>query len=380
MSRPSLSIRKHFAKLKDPRVPGRTEHRLIDLIAIAVCAVVCGCDDWAEVETFARRRSDWLKRALGLRGGVPSHDTFERVFDRLDPQAFQGCLLGWLRAVSGPLNLRHVAIDGKALRGSAGGAAALGPLHLVSAWATASHLTLGQVAVGGKSNEIEAIPRLLELLDLSGALVTIDAMGCQKEVARQITEAGGDYVLTVKDNQPRLLEDIRAAFERALDADFAGWDHDCYRTEGRGHGRHERRCYAILRDLGGIRDRDAWAGLRVIGMCYSERTAGGETGTEVRYFIGSLRASARRYGAALRGHWRIENCCHWHLDVTFGEDASRVRGRRGAENLAVVRRAALSLLKRHPARQSIKCKRLAAALDTDFLEETLRGAESLENL
>jgi predicted transposase YbfD/YdcC len=377
-----LCLRRHFATLKDPRRRHRRLHRLLDIITIAICAVIAGADDWQQIATFGQRRRDWLQRFLPLPHGIPSHDTFERVFDRLAPQAFQACFRQWVQALAEVLGVRQVAIDGKTLRGSATGG--LAALHLVSAWATANHLTLGQVAVDSKSNEITAIPRLLELLDLHGALVTIDAMGCQKEIARQIVDGGGDYLLVVKDNQPTLLADIQACFAQALDNDFAGLDHDCCRTSccrtsERGHGRHEQRCYHIIREPQGLRQGEVWAGLHVIGLCCSERTVGGETSTEVRYFIGSKAAGARAYGKALRGHWGIENGLHWHLDITFGEDASRVSKRHGAENFALLRRLALTLLKRHPAKQSIACKRLAAALDTGFLEEILRGNGNSEN-
>jgi predicted transposase YbfD/YdcC len=281
-----------------------------------------------------------------------------------------------VRAVAESLRIKHVAIDGKTLRGS--GSAKLGPLHLVSAWATAQHLTLGQVAVDTKSNEITAIPALLELLDLKGALVSIDAMGCQKDIAARIVAGGGDYVLTVKDNQPHLLEDIQARFERALDRDLAGVEHDTYETRGRGHGREEYRRYTVLYGTEGIRHHEEWASLSVIGMCYSERTVAGETTSEARYFIGSKRAGAKYYGTGLRNHWGIENCLHWQLDVTFGEDHSRVRRRNAAENLALLRRLTLSLLKAHPAKLSIAKKRFAAALDPCFLEEILQGDGILE--
>jgi predicted transposase YbfD/YdcC len=371
-----LSIPQFFAPLKDPRRAHRRLHLLQDIIIIALCAVIAGAQDWQEIETFGRKRRDWLRRFLELPNGIPSHDTFERVFDRLKPQAFQACFREWVRAVSDALRIEHVAIDGKTLRGS--GSAKLGALHLVSAWATAQRLSLGQVAVDAKSNEITAIPALLELLDLKGALVSIDAMGCQKDIAAKVVAGGGDYVLTVKDNQPHLLEDIRACFERALDQDFAGVEHDTYEARQRGHGREEYRCYTVLHCTDGIRHHEEWAGLTTIGMCYSERTVAGKTAAEARYFIGSKRASARYYGTGLRGHWGIENSLHWQLDVTFGEDRNRVTRRNAAENLALLRRLTLSLLQAHPAKLSIAKKRFAAALDPGFLEEILRGDGILE--
>jgi predicted transposase YbfD/YdcC len=374
---PDLSIPKFFAKLQGPRRAHRRLHRLQDIIVIALCAVIAGAQDWQQIVTFGRKRLEWLRGFLELPNGIPSHDTFERVFDRLKPQAFQACFREWVQAVSAALRIKHIAIDGKALRGSA--SAKLGPLHLVSAWATAQHLSLGQVAVAAKSNEITAIPVLLELLDLNGALVTIDAMGCQKEIAQQIVAGGGDYLLAVKDNQPNLLEDIQTCLGEALDRDFKGFTCDTYETQERGHGRQETRSYLILVDPPGIRNQEAWPHLKVVGMCTRARVVQGKRTDEVHYFIGSRVMTARQYGKALRGHWGIENNLHWQLDVTFGEDANRVQRRHGAENLALVRRLALGLLKQHVGKQSVACKRLAAALDTDFLEEILMAGCNLGN-
>jgi predicted transposase YbfD/YdcC len=373
---PDLSVPKYFARLKDPRRAHRRLHLLQDILVIALCAVIAGAQDWQQIETFGRKRRDWLRRFLTLPNGIPSHDTFERVFDRLKPEAFQACFREWTQAVAAALRIKHVAIDGKTLRGS--GSAKLGPLHLVSAWATAQHLSLGQVAVDAKSNEITAIPALLDLLDLSGALVTIDAMGCQKAIAQKIVDQGGHYALTVKDNQEHLLEDIQQVLAKAFDTDFAGLDHDTYATRERGHGRDEYRCYTVVHTTDGIRHADAWAGLTTVGMCCTERRVHGEVTTEVRYFIGNKRASARYYGTGLRHHWGIENNLHWQLDVNFGEDRNRVQKRNAAENLALLRRLTLSLLKAHPSKDSIAKKRFAAALDTDFLEEVLSADGILE--
>jgi predicted transposase YbfD/YdcC len=371
-----LSIPKYFRKLKDPRRAHRRLHLLQDIIVIALCAVIAGAQDWQEIETFGRKRRDWLKRFLKLPNGTPSHDTFERVFDRLNPQAFQACFREWVQAVQEALAIKHVAIDGKTLRGS--GSAQLGPLHLVSAWATAQRLSLGQVAVDAKSNEITAIPVLLDLLDLQGALVTIDAMGCQKAIAQQIIDRGGDYILTVKDNQEHLRADIQESLLQACETDFAGLAHDTYESREHGHGREEYRCYPVLHHTAGLRHADDWAELTTIGMCYSQRTIQGVSSEELRYFIGSKEAPAKVYAKALRGHWGIENSLHWQLDVTFAEDHNRVSKRNAAENLALLRRLTLSLLQAHPAKLSIAKKRFAAALDPAFLEEILQGDGILE--
>ena len=373
----SLAIKRHFLKLRDPRRRHRRRHRLLDIITIAICAVVADCDSWTEIATFGRRRESWLRKFLALPNGIPSHDTFERVFRLLDPRQFEGCFRDWMLALAKAIGIEQIAIDGKSLRGSRCAAANLGPLHLVSAWATKNQLSLGQEAVDTKSNEITAIPKLLELLDLHGALVSIDAMGCQKEIASKIRERGGHYVLTVKDNQPHLLADIQDCFEQGLLTDFARLDHDSYETEERGHGRQEKRSYTIIRNPQGIRDQEAWRDLRVIGMCCSERTENGRTSEEVRFFIGSKKAGARYYGRALRNHWQIENCLHWQMDVSFGEDKNRTRERHATQNMALLRRLAMTLLRREPSQGSLRCKRKQAAWDPDFHEAVLKGSVNL---
>jgi predicted transposase YbfD/YdcC len=372
------SIRKHFRPLRDPRVVGRTRHRLIDIIVLAICGVIANCDDWPDIALFAQKREAWFRRFLALPGGVPAHDTFERVFAALDPRVFERCCVAWLQDVAQVVTGGHIAIDGKTLCGSA--AAGLKPLHLISAWATQAQVSLGQVAVDGKSNEITAIPVLLELLDLHGALVTIDAIGCQKAIAKKIVAGGGDYVLVVKGNQERLLTDIQATVGRALEGKLpAATVRQCTTTE-KGHGRVESRSCVVITDVTGVRDRPQWPRLTTLGMCCRERTVDGQTTTEVRYFIGSRRMGARRYAQALRSHWGIENQLHWQLDVSFREDASRVENRHGAANLAEVRKLALGLLKQHPRKDSLARKRKAAALDPEFLAEVLAGANKVDKV
>ena len=370
MTDPSpLSITKYFGRLRDPRLNRRKRHLLIDIIVIALCAIICGANDWQQIVTVARLRQDWFRTFLALPNGIPSHDTFERVFDRLDPQAFLACFQHWVEALTQRLGLKHVAIDGKALRHSGNAAKKWKPLHVVSAWATECHLSLGQVVVDAKSNEITAIPRLLELLDINGALVTIDAIGCQKGIATKIVGGGADYVLSVKDNQPHLLADIQESITQALEKGREGVEYETYETTNKDHGRQETRSYVVVTDLTGIRNRDEWAELKVIGMYTSTQIVAGKRSDEAHYFIGSRRAGARVYGETIRGHWGIENNLPWQLDITFREDANRVQRRHGAENLALLRRLALSLLKRHPSKASMPCKRLSAALNTDFLEK-----------
>jgi predicted transposase YbfD/YdcC len=372
-----FSVCRFFKPLRDPRRGHLRRHLLTDIITIALCAVIANANDWQQVVTFAKRRRTWLKSFLSLPNCIPSHDTFERVFDRLDPQAFQACFARWVESLGPLLGLGHIAIDGKSMRGSGNGSKGWRPLHLVSAWASEAHLSLGQVATEEKSNEITAIPRLLELLDLNGALVSIDAMGCQKEIAKQIVAGGGDFVLPVKENQPNLLEDIQECVGKATDTNYANVKYDEYETVDKGHGRCEKRSYLIITDPEGIRNEDEWGEIKVIGMWSSEREVNGKLSVETHYFIGSREMNAKKYAEVLRGHWGIENSLHWQLDITFGEDRNRVQKRHGGENLALVRKLALALLKRHKGEESMACKRLSAAYDTDFLEEILESGYNL---
>lgn len=365
-----LNIKQHFRKIKDPRINRHKRHQLLDIIVIALCAVICGAKDWQQVETFGRQRLDWFRRFLRLSSGIPSHDTFERVFALIDPQAFHQGFQQWVAVLADKLQIKHIAIDGKTLCGS--GSSKLGPLHLVSAWATEHHLSLGQVATAEKSNEITAIPELLELLELHGAVVTIDAMGCQKAIASKVVERGGDYVLMVKDNQPKLLEDIQSAVSQVFEGDAGDIRHEQYSTEERGHGRTEKRHYTIMIDPKGIRHQEEWENLHVVGICVRERQVGdAEPTMEANYFIGSKIMSAKSYGKVLRNHWGIENSLHWQLDVSFDEDQNRVTKRNAAENLSLLRKLALMLLKRNPSKLSIAGKQWQAALNPQFLEEVL---------
>lgn len=372
-----LSLLHHFAGLDDPRADHTKRHPLLDIIALTVCAVVSGADAWTDVETYGLQKQPWLETFLELPNGIPSHDTLGRVFAALDPAAFQHCFVSWMRAVVDASRGRLVAIDGKALRHSFDTARGKSALHLVSAWASANHLLLGQCAVDEKSNEITAIPELLKLLDLQGALVTIDAMGCQKKIAADIVAAGGDYVLAVKENQPGLYADIERAFLGGLEDDFAGREHRYYHTAERGHGRTEERHYhvvAVPEELAAAHAE--FAGLRTIGMVFSERqVGGGPVAAETRFYISSLRPQVKAFAEAVRGHWGIENQLHWVLDVAFQEDASRVRKDHAPENLGLVRRIALSLLKRAPSKKKVgvACKRKQAGWNDDYLVEVLLG-------
>jgi len=368
----------HFFTLRDHRVRARCQHRLLDVVIIALCAVIANCNDWQQIALFARERLDWFRRFLRLPNGAPSHDTFERIFARIDPVAFQRCFASWTRAATSALGIPHIAIDGKTLRGSGGGASGLGQLHLVSAWATDAGLSLGQVAVEGMSNEITAIPKLLELLDLKGAFVTIDAMGCQKEIARQVVEGGGEYLLAVKGNQERLFDDVRDGIGTAMDEGADGPEYEVHVSEEVTHGRKQTRTCVVVHDVEEIRDRSLWPKLATVGMCICEREIDGKRGGERRYFISSSGTlGAKEFGEMVRNHWRIENHLHWQLDVTFREDENRVGERNAAENLSLLRKWALGLLKQEPTKLSMACKRLRAALSTSYLENVLHSADNL---
>jgi predicted transposase YbfD/YdcC len=323
----------HFETLEDPRVERTREHEWLDMVAIAICGVVCGADGWVDVAKFGQAKEEWLRTFLALPGGIPSHDTFGRVFGRLDPEQFAACFASWVAGVAEALGFKHVAIDGKTARRSHDRGRGKAALHLVSAWATECHVSLGQVAVAEGSNEIPAIPKLLGLLDLEGALVTIDALGCQKEVAQEIRERGADYLLAVKGNQGRLYEDIEALHAAALANGCAGVD--SYGEQRRSHGREEVRACWVYRDVDKVRDRELWPDLRSLVVVVRDRTEGEKNSCEVCYYISSRRASAKKFLQAARGHWGIENSLHWVLDVTFDEDGGRVRKDHGPANLAL---------------------------------------------
>ena len=362
-----------FEPLDDPRAPNSL-HPLLSLIAIAVCATVAGCDSYADIERFAHIRRRWFAEFLDLPQGIPSHDTFSRVFARLDTSQFFLCVQRWLSAVSEPLEGQTVAIDGKTLRGSFDTAAGHSPLHLVSAWACGQRLSLGQIAVDHKSNEITAVPQLLELLELQGAVVTLDAMHCQRETAQAIVARQADYVITLKDNQPTLLADVSAHFIDLAERDYAPAEVKRHKTVEKGHGRLERREYYVCPLPESLRRKHRWQGLRTIGMVYRERTNGEKLQTETSYFISSLSARVRTLAGHVRDHWGIENRLHWTLDVTFSEDRSRIRKGDGPEIASTLRRLALSILQQDTTlKESLRGKRLMAGWNEQVLARILLG-------
>jgi predicted transposase YbfD/YdcC len=364
----------------DPRRQCKNlRHPLVDVLVVGFCGVLCGCDDFVEIEEFGRAKEDLFRRFLELPHGVPSHDTFRRVFQAVCPQALQRCLIRWLQGVRQAAQPgaegEVIAIDGKTLRRTFDRAGGLGALHLVSAWASANGLTLGQVAADAKSNEITAIPRLLELLDLQGCVVTIDAAGCQKDIAGQIVAKGADYVLALKENQPTLYEQVSDYFLERLGEEGPGGKLRRWRQVEEGHGRTETREVFVAPATEAM---GAWAGLAsvvlVIRRCADHAT--GQTSDEVRYFISSLPAKVKRLARAVRQHWGIENGLHWVLDVAFNEDRMRQRDRNGAENLALLNRLAVSLLRRDKSvKAGVRCKRKTAGWDDNYLLHLLFDGE-----
>ena len=367
----SARMQDYFAELTDPRRREVT-YPLINVVMIAICEVICGADDFVAIAKFGRTKCQWLARFLDLRAGIPSHDRFNAIFAAIKPAEFEKCLLSWITALHQITDGQLIAIDGKTLRRSFDAASSKSAIHMVSAWATANQISLGQVVVDAHSNEITAIPKLLEILELSGALVTIDAMGCQTEIAQQIVAAHGDYCLAVKGNQPSLHEGLVDFFDEHLEDDFVDQSVRRYQTQEKGHGRDETRHYFICPVPEDLPDRARWAGLKAIGMVVSNTQRDGKDCNEVRYYILSKYLAGRRFAEAVRGHWGIENRLHWQLDVTFQEDQCRIRQGHADANFSILRRTALALLKNESTlKVGIKNKRLNAGWDERYLEQVL---------
>jgi predicted transposase YbfD/YdcC len=372
MSRISVaSIRHHFADLTDPR-RRPPSYPLMDMVVMALTAVICGADDFVAIAEFVSTKKDWFGTFLDVSKGVPSHDRFNAVFGALRPAEFEKCLLSWITSLHEITGGQVIAIDGKTLRRSYDKASSKSAIHMVSAWATQNHISLGQVVTDEKSNEITAIPKLLELIEISGALVTIDAMGCQTEIAKAIVDLGANYCLAAKRNQPTLYDGLDAHFSKAMDNDFANTKVRRHVSHDKGHGREVERYSFICPLPKDLPDQSRWKGLKAIGAVVSISQRNGKEHTEVRYYILSRYLSGRDFANATVAHWGIENNLHWQLDVTFGEDQCRLRKGHSDANFSILRRTALSLLKNEStAKVGIKNKRLTAGWSEDYLTKVL---------
>jgi predicted transposase YbfD/YdcC len=369
----SESLVFHFSIIKDPRMERSKEHSLINILVIALCAMLCGAESFVDFEEFGEAKEEFLRSFLDLPHGIPSHDTFRRVFALLDPQQFADCFRRWSESLRQAIGAELVAIDGKTLRRSHDRAKGHGPIHMVSAWARENGLVLGQIKVNDKSNEITAIPELLRSLKLAGCIVTIDAMGCQTKIASEICAAKADFVLALKGNQSTLHDEVRTFIEVAREDGFPGIRHDFLETSERAHGRREIRRYYVTDEIDWLSHFDQWEKLRSVGMVESIREIRGEVTVERRFYISSLAANAQAFAHAVRGHWAIENTLHWSLDVSFNEDQCRVRTGYAAENLAILRHMSINILKGEATKKrGIKGKQKNASWDHSYLLKLLR--------
>lgn len=371
--KPKITIIDYFSNIEDPRVDRTKEHLLIDIIFIAICAVICGADTWVGIESFGNSKYNWLKKFLKLPNGIPSHDTFARVFAKLEPQQFQESFLSWVKSINKITEGEIVAIDGKTLRSSYDKKTKKKAIHMISAWADKARLVLAQRKVEEQSNEITAIPELIKVLELSGCVVTIDAIGCQKNIVKQIVKKEADYVIAVKSNQKNLAKDIERVFEEAIKNRLAGFRASTYSTQEVSHGREEIRNYVMISDVAELVDTERkWENIQSIGMVESVRTIDGKTSYETRYYISSIVDDAKKFGNAVRSHWGIENELHWVLDVSFSEDDCRIRKGNASQNFTILRHIATNLInEERTAKLGVKNKRLKAGWDEKYLEKIM---------
>jgi predicted transposase YbfD/YdcC len=369
---PTALIETHFGALKDPRASHSIEHKLIDILIITICATICGANDWEAIAEYGQTKQDWLKTWLELPNGIPSPDTFNRVLARIKPAQLQQCFMGWMEAVHQVTEGELLNIDGKTLRGAKFAENSRSLIHMVSVWSASQHLVLGQTKVSEKSNEITAIPPLLEMLAIRGCLVSIDAMGCQTEIAKVIIEQGANYVLALKGNQGDLHTDVAQLFTSARAQDFQNIEHQFHSTVETGHGRIETRRYWTMGNTEYLLGAQKWSGLKSIGMVESQRKVNGTVSIEQRYYILSIESDVQKFAHAVRSHWSIENQLHWILDVGFAEDTAQSCSGYSAENLAVIRHVGINLLSRDKKSQvGVKTRRLKAGWDDNYLKTVL---------
>ena len=373
--KPKSSILEHFDDIKDIRIERGKKHKLIDIITIAICAVVCGADGWIDIEMYGIARKKWLEKFLELPNGIPSHDTFARVFSQISPDEFNKSFLSWIKGISKITEGEIIAFDGKQARNSGDEKNGKGVINTVSAWAVSNRLVLGQKKVEGKSNEITALPELIKVLDLAGCIVTIDAMGCQREIVSKIVEKDADYIIAIKKNQPTLYEQIEQLFKQAIKTQGQDLNMSSFNSREMNRGRAEIRNYLMITDVAErIDPLQKWRKLTSIGMVESVRVLNGKTSVETRYFISSLEKNAQRLAEGIRGHWSVENSLHWVLDVAFDEDNSRIRKDNAPANFAVLRHIAVNVIGQNKSRKlSVRSKRFLATLDEEYSIELLES-------
>jgi predicted transposase YbfD/YdcC len=364
----------HFSILPDPRVQKRSKHKLVDILVIAICAVISGAQGWEDIEEYGNAKIDWFKTFLELPHGIPSHDTFARVFSILDPLWFSRCFASWAETMRENVKESVIAIDGKTLRRSFDTVTGRSAIHMVSAWMVGNQVILGQVKVDEKSNEITAVPKLIDMLSVQGSTLTMDAMNCQKEIAQKIVDKGADYVFSLKGNHSAIHSEVKEFFEDCATNSFRDVSHDYFETTDKGHGRIEIRRYWQTADIGWLEEKGNWKGLRSIAMVQAVRITGENTAVETRYFLSSKEPNAQKLSHAVRGHWEIENGLHWCLDVAMGEDDCRIRIQNATENFVVLRHIALNLLKQEKSKKrGLKAKSKIACWDNNYLLKVLWG-------